>query len=307
MPNMQFYFTVPPNLHPIVQVLSSMIINLFIVLPVSIGLFFWDNAKQLIEKRKYPEPKVILVTGASSGIGAAFAKEYARSGVTLGLLSRNRERLQEVAEECEIKGAKCYIIAADIRDYDTLKETLEDFDNQHPVDLLFSNAGISGGEDDKVWTETWKKVFDTNLNGNIATVLPIYERMKRRKSGQICINSSVFGYFGPPYSIWYRTAKSALNDFTVDLYYVASKYNVRVNLLLPGYISTNLTRNNPNMVSAAYFAKIVKKQLEDNIFCITYPFYQSLFFYILSTLPKRVAPSVALALAEITKRPYDLK
>lgn len=51
------------------------------------------------------------------------------------------ERLQEVAEECEFKGAKCYIIAADIKDYDTLKEVLEDFDNQHPIDLLFANAG----------------------------------------------------------------------------------------------------------------------------------------------------------------------
>jgi hypothetical protein len=62
--NMHFYYTVPPNLHPVVQVVTSMMINFFIVLPVSIGLFFWDNAKQLIEKKQYPEPKVILVTGA---------------------------------------------------------------------------------------------------------------------------------------------------------------------------------------------------------------------------------------------------
>jgi hypothetical protein len=61
---MQFYFTVPPSLQPIVQVIISTIINIFIVLPVSIGLFFWDNAKQLVEKKNYPEPKVILVTGA---------------------------------------------------------------------------------------------------------------------------------------------------------------------------------------------------------------------------------------------------
>lgn len=61
---MHFYYTVPPNLHPVVQVVTSMMINFFIVLPVSIGLFFWDNAKQLIEKKQYPEPKVILITGA---------------------------------------------------------------------------------------------------------------------------------------------------------------------------------------------------------------------------------------------------
>lgn len=62
--DMQFYFTVPPNLQPIVQVISILIFNIFVVLPVSFGLFFWDNAKQLIEKKRYPEPKVILVTGA---------------------------------------------------------------------------------------------------------------------------------------------------------------------------------------------------------------------------------------------------
>ncbi|CAG8676106.1 21685_t:CDS:2 [Rhizophagus irregularis] len=245
--NMHFYYTVPPNLHPVVQVVTSMMINFFIVLPVSIGLFFWDNAKQLIEKKQYPEPKVILITGASSGIGAAFAKEYAKSGITLGLLSRNRE----VAEECEFKGAKCYIIAADIKDYDTLKEVLEDFDNQHPIDLLFANAGISGIEGDYVWTETWRKVIDINLSGTIATVMPIYERMKRRKSGQIC-------------TIWYGATKSALNKFTHDLYYVASKYNVRVNLLVPGSISTNMIGNDPSSIPPTYLAKILKKQLEDN-------------------------------------------
>ncbi|CAB5371406.1 unnamed protein product [Rhizophagus irregularis] len=201
------------------------------MLPVSIGLFFWDNAKQLIEKKQYPEPKVILITGASSGIGAAFAKEYAKSGITLGLLSRNRERLQEVAEECEFKGAKCYIIAADIKDYDTLKEVLEDFDNQHPIDLLFANAGISGIEGDYVWTETWRKVIDINLSGTIATVMPIYERMKRRKSGQICINSSIFSYFSPPLAIC---------------------------------ISTNMIGNDPSSIPPTYLAKILKKQLEDN-------------------------------------------
>ncbi|RGB28529.1 hypothetical protein C1646_745809 [Rhizophagus diaphanus] len=297
--NMHFYYTVPPNLHPVVQVVTSMMSNFFIVLPVSIGLFFWDNAKQLIEKKQYPEPKVILVTGASSGIGAAFAKEYAKTGITLGLLSRNRERLQEVAEECEFKGAICYIIAADIKDYDTLKEVLEDFDNQHPIDLLFANAGISGIEDDYIWTETWRKVIDINLSGAIATVMPIYERMKCRKSGQICINSSVFSYFSPPLAIWYGATKSALNKFAHDLYYVASKYNVRVNLLLSGNISINMTGNNPSSVPPAYLAKILKKQLEDNVFCIAYPFYQNLYYYILSTLPKRVALLVSSTLPDM--------
>jgi len=283
----------PPTLQPTVQTFLSVIINLFIVLPISIGLFVWDNAKQLIEKRKYPEPKVILITGASSGIGAAFAKEYAKSGVTLALLGRNRERLQEVADECEVKGAKCCVIKADIKDYDSLKKILEDFDNQHPVDLLFSNAGILGIEGEEgtehKWTEGWKNVFDINLSGNVATVMPIFERMKQRKSGQICVNSSGYGYFAPPVAIWYGTTKSALNRFTFDLYYIASRYNVRVNLLLPGYVSTNMTKNHPKLVPVAHFSKVVKKQLEDNIFCISYPFYQILILYVFSILPIRVA------------------
>ncbi|PKK71231.1 NAD(P)-binding protein [Rhizophagus irregularis] len=281
--NMHFYYTVPPNLHPVVQVVMSMMINFFIVKPVSIGLFFWDNAKQLIEKKQYPELKVILITGASSGIGAAFAKEYAKSGITLGLLSRNRERLQEVAEECEFKGAKCYIIAADIKDYDMLKEVLEDFDNQHPIDLLFANAGISGIEGDYVWTEMWRKVIDINL-----------------------INSSIFSYFSPPLAIWYGATKSALNKFTHDLYYVASKYNVRVNLLVPSSISTNMIGNDYSSIPPAYLAKILKKQLEDNVFCIAYPFYQNLYYYILSTLPKRVSLLVSSTFAKMIMKSHDL-
>jgi hypothetical protein len=129
--------------------------------------------------------------------------------------------------------------------------------------------------------------------------LTLFFSLKKKK-----VNSSIMGYFSPPIIIWYGATKSALNKFTHDLYYVASKHNVRVNLLLPGYVSTNMTNNQPNMVPVSYFVKIVKKQLEDNVFCITYPFYQSLFCYILSTLPQRVAH---LATDIMTVKSHDLE
>lgn len=304
MPKLKFvedaYLTVPPTLQPFVQVLMSIIVN-SIVLPISIGLFAWDSAKQLIEKGCYPEPRVILITGASSGIGKAFAKEYAKPGVTLGLLARNKEALQEVAEECEFKGAECHVIKADIQNHDSLRKILEDFDDKYPVDLLFSNAGTLGeiNPSDSKWADSWKNTFDTNLGGNVATVMPIFERMKQRKRGQICVNSSIYGYFNPPIMIWYGATKSALNSFTLDLNYFASKHNVRVNLLAPGFISTNLTGNNPHLPSPANFAKVIRVQLENNVFYITYPFYQGLVVYILSSLPKRIALLATNLCAEI--------
>lgn len=120
------------------------------------------------------------------------------------------------------------------------------------------------------------------------------------------VNSSIFSYFSPPLAIWYGATKSALNKFTHDLYYVASKYNVRVNLLVPGSISTNMIGNDPSSIPPTYLAKILKKQLEDNVFCISYPFYQNLYYYILSTLPKRVSLLVSSTFAKMIMKSHDL-
>ncbi|CAG8504291.1 1973_t:CDS:10 [Acaulospora morrowiae] len=262
----------------------------------SIFLFAWDLLFRCHEEVK--EPKVILITGASSGIGKAIALEYAKPGITLGLLARSKERLDAVAKQCEDKGAKSEILCVDISDTIKLIEVLVSFDEQHQIDLLFANAALTRGtmedEDATEWEDLWKQIIDVNYSGNVCTVMTLYKRMKERNSGQIAITSSIQGFFGFPQGCWYNSTKSALNSFARDLRYVAEPHNIRVSLIVPGTITTNMTSNkrfNLNrfiLHDPTKLAKSIRMQLELNIFCISWPFIQMLFAWVLSTFPPRI-------------------
>src|SRR5689334_14457724 len=116
----------------------------------------------------------IIITGASSGLGAALAKAYAMPGVVLGLTGRNKDRLQKVADTCSAKGAKVVTGLVDVRDDEILKEWLEQFDNSHPVDLLIANAGISAGAGGQIESQKMvRDIFAINVDGVINSVLPI--------------------------------------------------------------------------------------------------------------------------------------
>lgn len=88
-------------------------------------------------------PSCILITGASSGIGAALALAYAREGITLLLMARHEERLNDVAHSRRARGATVHVAIMDVREKEKLAEWILRMDDHHPVDLLVANAGIS--------------------------------------------------------------------------------------------------------------------------------------------------------------------
>src|SRR5690349_3217643 len=87
-------------------------------------------------------PRHILITGASSGIGRALALEYAAEGRVIGLIGRNRVRLEQVAAECRSRGATVHVGAIDVRDREPLCRWATEFDAATPIDLLVANAGV---------------------------------------------------------------------------------------------------------------------------------------------------------------------
>ncbi|MEE9304201.1 MAG: SDR family NAD(P)-dependent oxidoreductase, partial [Thiotrichaceae bacterium] len=144
---------------------------------------------------------VILITGASGGIGQALANRYAGSGVLLGLLGRNTSRLERVAHACEQKGAMTIIASIDVADREKLQQWITDFDRTHPVDLLIANAGVTSSIGANGEAESWdaiSKVLDTNLYGVVAAIHPLIEPMRQRGAGQIAIVSSLAAYRGLP-------------------------------------------------------------------------------------------------------------
>ncbi|MGI9450133.1 MAG: SDR family NAD(P)-dependent oxidoreductase, partial [Geminicoccaceae bacterium] len=112
----------------------------------------------------------ILITGASSGIGAALAERYARPGRSLALQGRNRERLNAVASTCNAKGATTTTKSIDVTDSDAMADWITEVDQRTPIDIVIANAGISGlGDHDPNPVRT---LFRVNVEGVLNTVQP---------------------------------------------------------------------------------------------------------------------------------------
>lgn len=232
----------------------------------------------------------IIITGASSGIGAALAEGYAAPGVVLGLLGRNAARLEEVAATCRAKGADIHIGVVDVVNAEAMREWLLRFDGAHPTDLLIANAGISGGTAEGMETlEQMQQLFAVNVGGVWHSVLPVMERMQRRGRGQIGMVASLAGYRGFPGAPTYCASKAALICWGESLRGLMLPHGVGVSVICPGFVKTPMTDMNdyamPFMVSAEAMAKACKKGLAKNKARICYPLPAHLLMWLLRTLP----------------------
>jgi short-subunit dehydrogenase len=191
-------------------------------------------------------PKTILITGASSGIGAALAIAYAGEGRTLILLARNEARLNEVAAQCRAKGAVVHTASIDVRDSLRLKQFIEEIDTKCPVDLVIANAGISAGFSNSV-EENYQRaeeVFAVNLGGVIHTIHPLLPRMIARGRGHIAILSSLAGIVALPSAPAYSTSKAAVRVYGDALRGELRAHHIDVSVICPGWITTPLTEKN---------------------------------------------------------------
>src|SRR5690606_18853811 len=138
------------------------------------------------------KPRHILITGASSGIGASLAQAYAAPGIRLSLGGRDEKRLAAVAELCLAAGAEVSQAQLDVRDAEAMARWIEHEDSAVPLDLVIANAGISAGTGGSGETpEQARRIFAVNCDGVVNTVLPAIDVMRRRRRGQIAIVSSV--------------------------------------------------------------------------------------------------------------------
>lgn len=224
------------------------------------------------------KPMHIVITGASSGLGAALAREYAAPGVVLGLLGRHAERLAAVRAECDAKGAAVKSASMDVTDAEAMGAWLTEFDAEYPVDLLVANAGISGGSggaDAGAAEALTRRIFATNLDGMLNTVLPLAPRMTGRRNGQIALISSLAGMRGLPSAPAYSASKAAVRAYGEALRGQLGKQGVRVNVICPGYIKTPLTDVNtfpmPFLMTAERAAKIIRAGLARNRSRIAFP------------------------------------
>ena len=187
----------------------------------------------------------ILITGASSGIGAALAAEYAKPEITLILLGRDLTRLGQIENLCRMEGAIVKIASIDVRDKQAMADFIQKADDETPIDLVIANAGISTGSFAGNETlEAAEAVFDINVNGVINTIHPLIERMAARKRGHIAIMSSLAGIRALPSAPAYSASKAAVRVYGDALRGKLKADNVMVSVICPGWITTPLTARN---------------------------------------------------------------
>jgi NAD(P)-dependent dehydrogenase (short-subunit alcohol dehydrogenase family) len=192
----------------------------------------------------------VLITGASSGIGAALARTLAKPGAVLHLSGRDRGRLSAVAEACRVAGAEVAPAMLDVRDAAAMAQWIA---GTGGLDLVLANAGVSAGGGAAGW-ETAAQVrgiFATNLTGVLNTVLPALALMieqppdGRGVRGRIGVVASLAAFAPPIGAPSYCASKSAIDTWTVGTAWAARRRGVYLTSLCPGFIATPMTASNP--------------------------------------------------------------
>lgn len=187
--------------------------------------------------------KVALVTGASSGIGAATALKLATHGATVGLAARRVERLEALAERIAAAGGRAMPIAMDVVDPASVQAGATRLADAHGgIDILFNNAGLMPISDiASLKTDEWNRMVDVNLKGLLNSTAAVLPYMQRQGRGHIVNTSSIAGRKVCPGLSVYCATKHAVTAFSEGLRLeVAKKHNIRVTCIQPGAVDTEL-------------------------------------------------------------------
>ncbi len=192
----------------------------------------------------YFKDKVIWITGASSGIGEGLVYALAKEGAKLIISSRKQTELERVKNNCQ-EGSEVMVLPLDVAQFDTIAPAAEKARARFgQIDILINNAGISQRElvvDTDLSTD--RKIMDVNYFGTVALTKAVLPQMIERKDGQIVVMSSVLGKMGVPWRSGYSASKHALHGFFDSLRAEVFKHNIKVTVICPGYVKTNVTIN----------------------------------------------------------------
>ena len=222
--------------------------------------------------------RVVIITGASSGLGASLAKAYAGSQVVLGLLGRNCQRLSATARACEVKGATVSVAAVDVADATAMATFLRRFDREYSVDLLIANAGTSAGPDPDCPSEgvdAATRQVRVNLLGAINTIEPLLPEFCLRGRGRIAVVASIAAYRGLPYSPGYCASKAGLRAYAEGLRPRLEPRGIGVTVVCPGFFDSPMTDRfegpTPLRLSVDEAARIIKRGIDHGRRRVAFP------------------------------------
>ncbi len=191
-----------------------------------------------------PSPGCIVITGASSGLGAGLARSYAAPGRILGLAGRDAARLADVAQACRARGATVHEAVLDLTDSSPIEAWLLALDDRTPVDLVIACAGISAGTRPDGRPEGLAAaagMVRANLLGVLHTVEPLLPRFTARRRGHLAVVASVAAYRGLPDSPGYCASKAGVRAYGEALRAALTPRGVRVSVISPGFFASPMS------------------------------------------------------------------
>ncbi|XP_072415388.1 dehydrogenase/reductase SDR family member 7B isoform X2 [Chiloscyllium punctatum] len=225
--------------------------NLLPLLLGSVGLIILFRLLQSMKDRAIVQDAVVVITGASSGLGKECARVFHAAGARLVLCGRNKQKLEELVKELtgmvnnKSKTHTPHIVTFDLADLDAVRSSAHEILNYFgQVDILINNGGISyRGNILDTAINVDKDVMNTNYFGPIALTKAILPSMVQRRSGHVAVISSVQGKIAIPFRSAYAASKHATQAFFDCLRAEVEQYGVKVTIISPGYIRTNLSLN----------------------------------------------------------------
>jgi short-subunit dehydrogenase len=185
----------------------------------------------------------VFITGASSGIGAALAREFAREGADVALAARRLDRLEALAAEIGAMGRRAVVIPADVtRDGDLERAAERTRTALGKLDVVVANAGFGvSGPLERLSLDDYRRQFETNVFGVLRTIYATLADLKKTR-GRLVLIGSVSGHIGVPGSSAYSMSKFAVHGLAASLGHELAPAGVSLTLISPGYVESEIAQ-----------------------------------------------------------------
>lgn len=206
------------------------------------------------------EGKVVVITGASSGLGEATARFLSAQGASVVLGARRVDRLQSLANELNGSGAKALAIPTDVTDYDQVRKLVDAAVQTYGrVDVMINNAGLMPSSPlERLKIDDWNRMIDVNIKGVLYGIAAALPYMKEQKAGHIINVSSVAGHKVRAGAAVYAATKHAVRALSEGLRQEVKPYNIRTTVISPGLVASEL----PNTATEPDIAENMRKAYE---------------------------------------------
>ena len=188
--------------------------------------------------------RIVVVTGASSGLGEATARLLSEQGATVVLGARRADRLQSLAKDLEVRGGKALAVTTDVIQREQVKALVDSAVQSYGrIDVMINNAGLMPQAPlERLKVDEWDRMIDVNIKGVLYGIAAALPHMQRQKAGHFINVSSVAGHrVGPGFAV-YAATKYAVRALSEGLRQEVKPYNIRTTVISPGAVATELPK-----------------------------------------------------------------